>query len=121
MVTGRPVYLHITAGKRADITHARQCLEPNACKGATVMADRVHDANHLRDGLSETGATPCIAPRKNRKVPFEYGTALDKARNIVERMFNRLKGWRHLSPQAFRCPETFLPAARIAATVICFS
>ena len=117
---GRPVHLHLTAGNRADITQARQCLEPYVAKGTTVIADRGYDANHLRDWLIEAEAIPCIPPRKNRKVQFEYDTDLYKSRNIVERMFNRIKDWRQLSLRTFRCPETFLAAAHIAATVIWF-
>ena len=60
--------------------------------------------NHLRAWLIETEAKACIPPRKSR--------------NIIERMFNRLKYCRQLSLRTFRCPETFLAAAHIAATVI---
>lgn len=115
---GIPVHLGLTAGNRADISHAYQCLEPYVAKGCTVVADRGYDANHLRDWLKEVKATACIPPRKNRKVQFEYDVDLYKSRNIVERMFNRLKDWRQLSLRTFRCPETFLAAAHIAATVI---
>lgn len=75
-------------------------------------------ANHLRAWITETGAIPCIPPRKNRKIQFEYDTQLYKTRNIVERMFNRLKDWRQLALRTFRAPETFLAAAHIAALVI---
>ena len=115
---GRPVHLGLTAGNRADITQARQCLEPYVATGCTVIADRGYDANHLRDWLTEAEASACIPPRKNRKVQFEYDTDLYKTRNIVERMFNRLKDWRQLSLRTFRCAETFLAAAHIAAIVI---
>jgi len=115
---GCPVHLALTAGNQADITQARQCLEPYVAKGCTVIADRGYDANHLRDWLSKTEAAACIPPRKNRKVQFEYDADLYKTRNIVERMFNRLKDWRQLSLRTFRCPETFLAAAQIAATAI---
>ena len=64
------------------------------------------------------GATPCIPPRKTRRLRFDYDTHLYKTRNIVERMFNRLKDWRQLSLRTFRAPETFLAAAHIAAVVI---
>ena len=115
---GRPVRLHITAGNRADITQARQCLEGHVRKGDTVIADRGYDADHLRQWLAGIGATPCIPPRRNRKAQCEYDAALYKSRNIIERMFNRLKDWRQLSLRTFRCPETFLAAAQSAATVI---
>ena len=87
-------------------------------KGCTVIADRGYDANDLRDWLSEADAIACIPPRKNRKVQFHYDADLYKTRNIVERMFNRLKDWQQLSLRTFRCSETFLAAAHIAATVI---
>ena len=115
---GRPVHLHLTAGNRADISQARQCLESHVRAGSTVIADRGYDANHLRDWLNEVGATPCIPPRRNRKIQFEYDTDLYKTRNIIERMFNRLKDWRQLSLRTFRSPQTFLAAAHLAATVI---
>ena len=94
---GKPVRLHITAGNRAEITQARQCLEGHVRKGATVIADRGYDADHLRQWLAGIGATPCIPPRRNRKAQCEYDAALYKSRNIIERMFNRLKDWRQLS------------------------
>jgi len=59
-------------------------------------------------------------PRKNRKIQLQYDTELYKTGNIVERMFNRIKDRRQISLRTFRCPETFLPAAHIAATVIWF-
>ncbi len=116
--SGRPVHLRLTAGNRADITQARQCLEPYVAKGCTIIADRGYDANHLREWLNEARATPCIPPRKNRKLQFEYDTDLYKTQNIIERMFNRLKDWRQLSLRTFQCPQTFIAAAHIAAIVI---
>ncbi len=72
-------------------------------KDCKVIADRGYDVNHLRDGLRARGATPCIPPRKNRKRQIEYDADLYKTRNIIERMFNRLKDWRQLSLRTFRC------------------
>ncbi|PID37270.1 MAG: hypothetical protein CSA70_12150 [Rhodobacterales bacterium] len=117
---GRPVHLGLTAGNRADITQARQCLEPYVAKDCTVIADRGDDANHLREWLAEVDAIPCITLRKNRKIQVKHDTDLYKTRNIEERMFNHLKDWRQLSLRTFRCPETFLATAHIAATVIWF-
>ncbi len=105
------MHLHLTAGNRANITQVRQCLEPYVVKGCTVIPDHGYDANHLRDWLNEAKATACIPSRRNRKVQFEYDVELYKSRNIIERMFNRLKDWRQLSLRTFRCPETFLAAA----------
>ena len=63
-----------------------------------------------RNGLLKVEATACIPPRKKRKAQFEYDTELYKTRNIIARIFNRIKDWRQLSLRIFRCPETFLAA-----------
>ena len=89
-------------------------------KGATVIADRGYDANHLCDRLRKAEAKPFIPPRRNRKIHFEYDTELYKTGNIGERMFNRIEYWRRLSLRTVRRPKTFLPAAHIPATVIRF-
>ena len=115
---GRPVHLHISAGNRADISYAKQCLAPYVKKSVTVIADRGYDANHLRYWLEECEAIPCIPPRRNRKVQFEYDTEIYKTRNIIERMFNRFKDWRQLSLRTFRSIKTFIAAAHLAAIVI---
>ena len=111
----------MTAGNRADITQARQCLEPYAARGVTVISDRGYDADHLRDRLAEIGANACIPPRRNRTIQYEYDTGLYKSRNIIERMFGRLKDWRQLALRTFRSEKTFLAAAHLAATVIWYS
>lgn len=116
----RPAHLHLTATNKADITQVDQCLEPHVIKGTTVIAERCYDANHLREWLNEIYETPCIAPRKNRKVQVEYDTEFDKTRNIIDRMFNRINDWQQFSLCTARYPETFLAAAHIVAIIIWF-
>jgi transposase len=115
---GIPVRITVSAGNEAGISHAKQRLEPVVRKGATVIAGRGHDADHLRDWLRECKAEACIPPRKNRKKKPRYSKALYKTRNPVERCFNRIKDWRSLSLRAFHCLETFLAAAHLAPIVI---
>jgi len=114
----KPVRITVSGGNEADISHAKQCLEPIIKKGSTVIADRGYDADHLRDWLRKSKVSVCIPPRKNRKTQYRYSKKLYKTRNLVERCFNRIKDWRSLSLRTFRCPETFLAAAHLAAIVI---
>ena len=102
----------------ADISRARECLEPFVREGATVIADRGYDADHLRDWLAGRKAAACIPPRRHRREQRPYDAELYKTRNIIERMFGRLKDWRALALRTFRCLSTFTAAAHIAATVI---
>ena len=66
-----------------------------------MIAEHGYDPNHLREWPAGIDATPCIPPRKNRKLQFEYDTDLYKTRTIIERIFNRLKDWRQLSLRTF--------------------
>ena len=47
-----------------------------------------------------------------------YDADLYKRRNLVERMFGRLKDWRRISMRYDRCAHTFMSAICIAATVM---
>lgn len=73
---------------------------------------------HLREWLEERGTQAVIPPRKNRKVDYDYDKAIYKQRNIIERMFCRLKDWRRIATRFDRNLKTFVAAIALAAAVI---
>jgi transposase len=83
-----------------------------------LLADRGYDSDKFRAALVERGITPCIPPRKNRKVQHHYCKTLYKQRHKIENMFGRLKDWRRIATRYDRCAHTFFSAINIAATVI---
>jgi transposase len=83
-----------------------------------LIADRGYDSDWFREALTDLGIEPCIPGRKNRKRPVDYDTVRYKQRNLVERMFGRLKDWRRIAMRYDRCAHTFISAICIAATVI---
>lgn len=84
----------------------------------TLIADRGYDSDWFREALTDKGIEPCIPGRKNRKEPIEYDETLYKQRNLIERMFGKLKDWRRIAMRYDRCAHTFMSAICIAATVI---
>lgn len=62
--------------------------------------------------------TPCIPPKKNRKVQRPYDKTLYSQRHKIENMFGKLKDWRRIATRYDRCARTFFSAICIAATVI---
>jgi len=114
---GKPLILLLTEGQVSDYPGARAMLTalPNA---DTLIADRGYDSNWYREALADKGITPCISGRKNRKETIQYDEVLYKQRNLVERMFGRLKDWRRIATRYDRCAHTFMSAICIAATVI---
>ena len=86
-------------------------------KAKDLLADRGYDADWFRNALINKGITPCIPPKKNRKVQLEYDKTLYKQRHKVENMFAKLKDWRRIHTRYDRCAHTFFSAICIAATI----
>jgi len=107
----------LTAGQTSDYKGARQLLHLLP-KAKELLADRGYDADWFRTALVEKGITPCIPPRKNRKIQIAYDKDLYKQRHKVENMFGRIKDWRRVAMRYDRCAHTFFSAICIAATVI---
>lgn len=87
-------------------------------KAKELLADRGYDADWFRTALREKGISPCIPPRKTRKIPIEYDKELYKQRHKIENMFGRIKDWRRIAMRYDRCAHTFFSAICIAAVVI---
>lgn len=85
---------------------------------AELVADKGYDSQALREWLVEHGTEPVIRSRKNRKVRYDYNRAIYKQRNVVERMFCRIKDWRRIATRFDRNIKNFMAAITIAATVI---
>lgn len=83
-----------------------------------LLADRGYDSDWFRAALTAKGITPCIPPRKNRKVLIDYDKTLYKQRHKIEIMFGRLKDWRRIAMRYDRCAHTFFSAICIASTFI---
>lgn len=113
---GRPIILLLTEGQTSDYRGAATMLPalPNATR--TLIGDKGYDGDRLRDAIRARGIKPCIPPRKGRKSPATYCRWTYKRRNVVERMFGRLKDWRRIATRYDRCAETFFAAIVIAAT-----
>lgn len=114
---GKPILLHLTAGQVSDYKGAAAVL-PLLPIAKELLADRGYDADWFRNALIEKGMTPCIPPRKNRKIQYVYDKILYKQRHKVENMFGWLKDWRRIAMRYDRCAHTFFSAICIAATVL---
>ena len=85
---------------------------------AELVADKGYDNQALRDWLQARGTRPVIPPRRNRKIQYDYDKTIYKQRNVIERMFCRLKDWRRIATRFDRNIKTFMGAIALAAAVI---
>ena len=51
-----------------------------------LLADKGYDSDWFRAALMAQGTTPCIPPRKNRKVQYHYDKELYRQRQDRERL-----------------------------------
>ena len=108
--------LGITPGQDADITQAEPLLEniePDA-----FLADKAYDADRLIDRLIQRGITPVIPPKRNRTTRRKTDFSLYRERNLVERIFNKLKQFRAIATRYDKLKSTFLAAVQFASIII---
>lgn len=80
-----------------------------------MLADRAYDADSLRHWLGEH-KVQAVPSRATRRTPYPLDNTAYKRRNLIERMFGRLKGWRRIATRYDRHAGNFLSAPALAAT-----
>lgn len=114
---GRPIALCLTPGQAHDLTGVGQLLT-RIPTPRRLVADRAYDAKRLRDWLGERGCETVIPPHPTRKHPHPYDKIAYRGRNVVERMFCRLKDFRRLATRYDKRADTFLSAVFLVAAVV---
>jgi transposase len=114
---GRPLVLMLTPGNVHDCKVAQQCIEALP-PSRELVADKGYDSDELRAWLRKRNTRAVIPPRRNRKVQHDYDRTLYRRRNIIERMFCRLKDWRRIATRFDRNIRNFMGAIALAASII---
>ncbi|KAB0267827.1 IS5 family transposase [Microvirga brassicacearum] len=111
---GLPVRLGLTPGEAHD---NRLCsvlltaLQPRT----TLLADRGYDADWIRELASQRGAWANIPPKRNRKEPICFSPYLYRARNLVERFFNKIKQCRRVATRYDKLAANYLAFVKLAS------
>jgi transposase len=111
---GRPIKLTLTAGQKSDIASAMDLVK-DFPEGAMLLADKGYDANALRTVITERKAWANIPPKVNRKDPICFSPFLYKARNLVERFFNKVKQFRRIATRYDKLAENYLAALKLVS------
>ena len=106
----------LTPGNAHDLAAARRLLAL-APRPRRLVADAAYDARSLRDWLTERGAEPVIPPNPTRRRPHSYDRHIYKSRNLIERMFCRLKDFRRIATRYDKLAHNFLAGILVAAAV----
>jgi transposase len=109
-----PVRLELTTGEAHDNRLVTELLS-DLKSGAILLADRGYDADWIRAFAGEQGAWANIPPKRNRKDPICFSPYLYRARNLVERFFNRIKQCRRVATRYDKLAANYLAFIKLAA------
>jgi transposase len=108
--SGLPVRLAITTGEAHDNRLAAKLLS-RLKSGSMLLADRGYDA----DWISQRGAWANIPPKNNRKDALSFSPYLYRARNLVERFFNKIKQCRRVATRYDKLAANYLAFIQLAS------
>lgn len=85
---------------------------------ARLIADKAYDTNNFRHLLAKLGIEAVIPSIMRRKPPIPHDQTAYRQRNLIERMFGRLKDFRRIATRYDKLARNFLAAVTIAAFII---
>lgn len=107
----------IAPGNLHDVMMAPELLSA-AGPIRRLIADKAYDTDRLRSLLAEQGIEAVIPSIARRKPLLAYDREAYRQRNLIERMFNRLKDFRRIATRYDKLASNFLAGILIAAAIV---
>ena len=108
---GMPVRFFITDATVAGCSIAEALI--TKFQAEYLLADRGYDADAIIRCALQSGMTPVIPPKKNRKTLRNYDKHIYKLRHLVENAFLQLKKWRGIATRYAKNVSSFVAAVQI--------
>ena len=105
-----------TDGQAHDITQADTLLQ--GIDTDAVVADKAFDSDALLHTITDTGAKAVIPPRSNGNTPREYDVHQYKHRNLIERLFCRMKHFRRIATRYDKLAQRFASFVALVAAFV---
>ena len=80
-----------------------------------LIADKAYDAQSLRDWLKARHIRAVIPSTASRTVPYALDRSAYRRRNLIERLFGRLKNWRRIATRYDRLARNYMAALALVA------
>ena len=112
---GRAVAFGLAPGRAHELPLAPGLLGRLPRVPLRVVGDRGHSSDAFRELVWGRGARPAIPTRSN-ETPVACPAHVCNHRNVVERLWARLKEWRAVATRCGKTARSFLGVLRLAAT-----
>jgi transposase len=106
----------LTEGQAHDITQADRLLSD--IETDAVVADKAFDSDALVHTITDSGAKAVIPPRSNRNDPREFDVHQYKHRNLIERLFCRIKHFRRVATRYDKLAQHFASFVALVAAFV---
>ena len=113
---GNPVRLLLTAGQASEFGQANALIE--GFEPEYILADKGYDSDAFLQAINDSGAIPVVPARKNRIVKRQFDKVIYQDRNLVERLFQKLKGFRRVATRYERLKRNYRAILDLTATII---
>ena len=80
-----------------------------------LLADKGYDADAIRDALANADVEAVIPAKSNRRTPIPHDREKYRWRNLIERLFNKLKNWRRVATRYDKTAESYLGFVTLAS------
>ncbi len=82
-----------------------------------LIADKAYDVDRLRLWLKARRIKAVIPSTATRTVPYPLDRLAYRRRNLIERLFGRLKNWRRIATRYDRLARNYLAGLALIAVV----
>ena len=113
---GLPVRFLLSGGEVHDSKMAGSLIDGLVAE--YFLADKGYDSKSLVEAAEAEGMTVVIPSRSNSLEPRTYDPVIDKERNAIERLFNRLKNCRRVATRYEKTARNFLAMLPLAGTML---
>ena len=80
-----------------------------------LLADKGYDADSIRDTLAKADVEAVIPAKSNRRTPIPHDRQKYRWRNLIERLFSKLKNRRRVATRYDKTAESYLGFVTIAS------
>jgi transposase len=112
---GRPFCFVLTPGQTHDVHGFAPLFRMLEDRVEALLADKGYDADAIRDEIEAAGVEAVIPAKSNRRVLIPHDRKQYRWRNLVERLFSKLKNWRRVAAQYDKTRESTLGLAALAS------
>jgi transposase len=113
---GRAIAFRLAPGQAHELPHAVPLLDRLPRVPKWVVADRGYSSHAFRQHVWDLGARPAIPTRRNEE-PVACPDYIYSNRNLVERLWARLKEWRAVATRYEKTACSFMGVLCIPAAM----